>query len=97
VLGSDDDERRFEEPFMVQLGYHLADAVIDEHDFIHHFGGGCSRRVLVSALDAPLDELLADAHCLEVHAEDVRHRSAGVAQVSLAVDLIQNGTDFQSS
>src|SRR5262249_17933996 len=83
-------------PFMLQLGYHLADAVIDERDFIHHFGSGGSGRVFVSTLDSAFDELLADAHSLKVHAEDVRYRSLGVAQVSLAVDLIQNGIDFHT-
>ena len=48
-------------------------------------------------LTPDFDQLLPDAHGLEVHAEDVGHWRFVQAIVSLAVDPVQDGVDFQLS
>src|ERR1700722_996056 len=52
-------------------------------------------RVLVAAKNTVFNELLSNADRLEVHAEDLRHRSLAIAQMSLASDPVDHRVDLQ--
>ncbi len=95
VLGRDDHERRLKQPATLQLAHHLADAGIDELDLIQHRGGRCPGGVGISTLDTSFNQLLSDAHRLKVHAEDGGDWRFVLAIVSHAIDLVQDGVDFQ--
>src|SRR5262249_28645027 len=100
VLRSDDDECGIQQSLLAQLGYHLADSSIDVLDLTLHGGGRGPGRVCVATLGHAttvrgLEQFLYDYHSLEVHAEDIRHRSLVLAKVCSAVNLIQDGVDLK--
>ena len=95
MLGRDNDGGRFKETLIFQSHHHLADGVVRELDLIQHIGGGIARGIRITTLHAVLDQLLADADCLEVHPENHRYRGFAATQVRLAVDLVHDGIHFE--
>jgi hypothetical protein len=96
MLRSDDDERRFQPAAFLQMRNHLANRFIHEHDIPHQGRSGSPDRVLIpSGWSALLNQLLSDAHRLEIHSKNGGHGGLGFAIVSLAVNFIEDSVDFQ--
>src|SRR3984957_6366998 len=95
VLGGDDDGGGIQELLVLERGHHLPDRRIHESNLTRHAGGRITRGVGVTAFDAVLDQFLADADSLEVHAKYCRDRSVGGAEVVFALDPIHHRIDLQ--
>ncbi len=74
---------------------HLPDGRIHEFDLTQHTWCGIARGVGVASLDSALDQLLSNANGLVIHAENRRHRSVVVAEVSFAINLVDDGVHLQ--
>src|SRR5260370_27042542 len=80
----------------LQLIYELADRTVHELDLTEHAGCGRTGRIRVASLDAILNQLLPDAHGLEIHPVYLRdHRDGTRTEVRLAVDPVEYGVDLE--
>jgi TonB dependent receptor len=96
VLGGDDHQCRVQLTLFLQLRDEAADRLVDEADLCEQQGTRCAGGVQVSsAAYSGLDQFLAHAHRLEVHAEDGRHRGGPASIVSEAIDLVENADHLE--
>src|SRR3981081_4026302 len=79
----------------LQLIQELTDRTVHELDFAKHAGRRGTGRIRVASLDAVLNQLLSDAHCLKIHPEYIRNHGAVRAKVGLAVDPVEYGIDLE--
>ncbi len=86
------------EPAFLELGYEFADRCVGELDFVDQSRGWRAGGVEIATCfaDALLDKLLADAHHLEIHAEDIRHPPRRRAIVTEAIDLVEDGLNLEA-
>ena len=86
---------RIELSGVLQIVHHLADRSIDECYLAEQQLARCSGRIeITAAADAFLDQLLAYADGLEVHAKKVWHTRPAAFMI-LAVDLVQDAVDLE--
>src|SRR5450631_3764332 len=97
MFGSNDDQRRFIQTVIPERIRKLADGGVDEFDFAKQGCRGRSRCIEVSAgyVAALLNELLANADRLEVHAEEGGHLASTAAEVIVAPDPVQDRVHLQ--
>ena len=97
MLGGDHDQSRVVETLCLQLVDERPDRSVDELEFAQQRRARRARRIQVSAgrAVALLDQLLADANRLEVHAEDGGNLVRLGAEVVLAIDLVEDRVDLQ--
>ena len=80
---------------LLQSLNHLANRGVHELDVGQHGRRRRARCVRIAAFHAAFDQLLAHAHGLKVHAEDVRHGSSLSSEVGLPADPVHDRIHFQ--
>src|SRR6185312_14203560 len=99
MLRRDDNSGRIDEMVGPEVADELPYGSIDELDLALELIARRRRSVQIAALDGlaidRLDQLLPDAHRLEIHAEHVRHLAARGAEVSAAGDPVAHGVHFE--
>src|ERR1700678_1608688 len=93
VLGAYNNERRVIDNVALQCRHHLANRSVRELDFIQQRRRRGSLGVLLPACQAQpfLDQRLADADYLKVHAQQTGPGCRGLAVMGFAVDFVKNG------